>query len=112
MDCESEAGKLLKEAEKKRDEAKANNLPSLKRLEGEFTKAQREHKEALATLKHIKWLLNPEGLYPKFNVVTPEEYAAYKKSRTADIARGRAALRCHYPCTPSRNARTEGRQQG
>jgi hypothetical protein len=40
MDCESEAGKLLKEAEKKRDEAKANNLPSLKRLEGEFTKSR------------------------------------------------------------------------
>jgi len=84
--------------------AKAKNFDSLELLEGKFEEAQSNYEEALATLQHIMWLLDSEGLFPEFDVVTEEEYAA-------DRDPGRAALRRHYPCTPSRHAPIEDRQQ-
>ncbi len=108
MDWEDEAWQELKEAEKNRDRATANYFGTLKFWEPHFKKAQREYEEALATHQHIMWLLEPEGLYPEFRELTDEEFAAYRDGR--DIKRGRAALRNHYPCTPSRHADTEDRQ--
>jgi hypothetical protein len=108
MDWEDEAWQELKEAEKNRDRAKANNFGTLTFWEPHFKKAQREYEEALATHQHIMWLLEPECLYQEFRELTDEEYAAYRDGR--DIKRGRAALRNHYPCTPSRHPDTEDRQ--
>ena len=108
MDWEHEAGKELKAATSLRDEAKAKILPSLKVLECELKQAQSNYDEAHAKHGEIKALLG--GLYPKFRIMTPEEYAAYKKGRTLEIRHGRASVKTHFQCTPSRDAVLKNQQ--
>lgn len=81
-------------------------LWSWERSEGDLERARRDYYEAYTKHAVITALLGE--LYPKFRLVSPEEYAAYRDGR--DIKRGRALMKSHFQCTPSRDTVLKNQQ--